>query len=105
MSTNDPSIDGSRTDVVIVGAGIVGLATGLRLLERRPDLGVLVIEKESEVAVHQTGHNSGVLHSGLYYAPGTRKAATCRRGKALLEAWCSARGVPFQIGRASCRER
>lgn len=97
MSTNDPSIDGSRTDVVIVGAGIVGLATGLRLLERRPDLGVLVIEKESEVAVHQTGHNSGVLHSGLYYAPGSLKATTAVAGRTAMVEFCERHHIPHDV--------
>jgi len=72
-------------DIVVVGAGIVGLATARELLLRHPDLRLLVVEKESEVAAHQTGHNSGVLHSGLYYTPGSLKARLCRSGKALLE--------------------
>ena len=72
-------------DIVVVGAGIVGLATARELLLRSPALRLLVVEKESEVAAHQTGHNSGVLHSGLYYTPGSLKARLCRSGKALLE--------------------
>ena len=72
-------------DIVVVGAGIVGLATARDLLARHPEVRLLVVEKESEVAVHQTGHNSGVLHSGLYYSPGSLKARLCRSGKALLE--------------------
>ncbi len=72
-------------DIVVVGAGIVGLATARELLLRSPSLRLLVVEKESEVAAHQTGHNSGVLHSGLYYPPGSLKARLCRSGKALIE--------------------
>jgi L-2-hydroxyglutarate oxidase LhgO len=85
-----------RRDVVIVGAGIVGLATAYRLLEARPDLRVTVVEKEAEVATHQTGHNSGVLHAGLYYAPGSLKARLCREGKVELEAFAEARGIPLE---------
>jgi (S)-2-hydroxyglutarate dehydrogenase len=68
--------------VIVIGGGIVGLATAYRLLEARPDLRVTVVEKEAELATHQTGHNSGVLHAGLYYAPGSLKARLCREGKA-----------------------
>src|SRR6185437_7188135 len=66
--------DDGRLDGVIVGAGIVGLATALRLLEARPGLRLEVIEQEAEPARHQSGHNSGVVHAGLYYAPGSLKA-------------------------------
>jgi L-2-hydroxyglutarate oxidase len=82
-------------DVAVVGGGIVGLATAKALLARRARR-VVVLEKESDVAVHQTGHNSGVIHSGLYYKPGSLKADTCTRGRALLEAFCEARGVRFE---------
>ena len=85
-----------RADVAVIGAGIVGLATALRLLEQRPDLRVVLLEKESTVASHQTGHNSGVLHAGLYYQPGSLKARLCREGKAELEAYCEAHGVPIE---------
>ena len=85
-----------RADVAIIGAGIVGLATALRLLEQKPDLRVVLLEKESTVASHQTGHNSGVLHAGLYYQPGSLKARLCREGKADLEAYCEAHGVPVE---------
>jgi L-2-hydroxyglutarate oxidase len=83
-------------DVVIVGGGIVGLATALRLLEERSDLRVTVVEKEAELATHQTGHNSGVLHAGLYYAPGSLKARLCREGKAELEAFAAAHAIPVE---------
>ena len=85
-----------RADVAIIGAGIVGLATALRLLEQRPELSVVVLEKEATVASHQTGHNSGVLHAGLYYQPGSLKARLCREGKADLEAYSEAHAVPIE---------
>ena len=84
-----------RADVAVIGAGIVGLATALRLLEQRPDLTIVVLEKEATVASHQTGHNSGVLHAGLYYQPGSLKARLCREGKAELEAYCESHDVPI----------
>jgi L-2-hydroxyglutarate oxidase LhgO len=87
---------GDRSDVLIVGGGIVGLATAYRLLEARPDLRLTLVEKEAELATHQTGHNSGVLHAGLYYAPGSRKAELCREGKADLEAFATAHDIPFE---------
>lgn len=83
------------TDVVIVGAGIVGLATALCLLDRLPDLRVTVLEKELEVAMHQTGHNSGVVHAGIYYAPGSLKARLCAEGKRDLEAFAERHGIPL----------
>jgi len=83
-------------DVAIIGGGLVGLATALRLLESRPALRLTVIEQETELAVHQSGHNSGVIHAGLYYPPGSLKAALCREGKADLEAFCEVHGIPFQ---------
>ena len=85
-----------RADVAIIGAGIVGLATALRLLEQKPDLRVVLLEKEATVASHQTGHNSGVLHAGLYYQPGSLKARLCREGKVDLEAYCEAHDVPVE---------
>lgn len=83
-------------DVAIVGGGIVGLATAVRLLEARPSLHVRVLEREPQVGLHQTAHNSGVIHAGLYYAPGSLKARLCREGKTALEAFCEARDIPFQ---------
>ncbi|XP_072511752.1 L-2-hydroxyglutarate dehydrogenase, mitochondrial [Notamacropus eugenii] len=83
-------------DVVVVGAGILGLAAARALLLRRPRLRVLVLEKEAGVARHQTGHNSGVIHSGIYYTPGSLKARLCVRGAGLLYAYCDQRGLPYR---------
>lgn len=85
-----------RFDLAIVGGGIVGLATARQLLREKPGLRLAVVEKESGVAAHQTGHNSGVLHAGLYYAPGSKKALLCREGKKALEAFAAERGIPFE---------
>src|SRR5947207_3337401 len=86
-----------RTDIVIVGGGIVGLATAYRLNRQFPKLGIVVLEKEAEVAAHQTGHNSGVLHSGIYYKPGSLKAVNCREGKRALEEFCAVEGIAYEI--------
>lgn len=85
-----------QCDVVVVGGGIVGLATADQLLASRPDLRIAVLEKEPELATHQSGHNSGVLHAGLYYAPGSLKARLCREGKALIEEFAERHGIPFE---------
>jgi L-2-hydroxyglutarate oxidase len=85
-----------RSDVVVVGAGIVGLASARQLLLLRPSLKVTVVDKEATVAAHQTGHNSGVLHAGVYYEPGSRKAVMCRSGKARLETFATEHGIPFE---------
>jgi L-2-hydroxyglutarate oxidase LhgO len=84
-----------RVDIAIIGAGIVGLATALRLLEARPDLRLTVLEGEDRVAAHQSGHNSGVVHAGLYYVPGSQKALLCSEGKALLERYSEAHEIPI----------
>jgi L-2-hydroxyglutarate oxidase len=91
-----PLMAGRAADAVIVGAGIVGLATSLALLERKPGAVVVVLEKEPILAAHQTGRNSGVIHAGLYYKPGSLKAAMCLRGRGLLERFCQEHGVPFE---------
>ena len=82
-------------DFCVIGAGIVGLATAVELSERTPGASILVLEKEAGIARHQTGHNSGVIHSGLYYKPGSLKADLCRRGAAATKAFCAAHGIPF----------
>lgn len=83
--------------VIIIGAGIVGLATAYQFQRTHPGTPVVVLEKEPVVAAHQTGRNSGVIHSGIYYKPGSLKATNCRRGKAMLEDFCREHGVPFDI--------
>jgi L-2-hydroxyglutarate oxidase LhgO len=83
-------------DVAVVGAGIVGLAAALAITERRPDWRVVVLDKEDRVGAHQTGHNSGVIHAGLYYRPGSLKANTCRRGVALLFRFCDEHDIPYE---------
>lgn len=83
-------------DVAIIGGGIVGLATTYRLLAARPSLRLIVLEKEPELASHQTGHNSGVLHAGLYYAPGSARARLCREGKLELERFAAEHGIPCE---------
>jgi L-2-hydroxyglutarate oxidase len=84
-----------QTDVLVIGAGAVGLATAYELLNAGVPH-VTVVEKEATVARHQTGRNSGVLHSGIYYEPGSMRAETCRRGKAMMEAFCEQAGVAFE---------
>jgi L-2-hydroxyglutarate oxidase LhgO len=78
----------------VVGAGIIGLAVARRLGELRPDATVTVLDKEHAIATHQTGRNSGVVHAGIYYAPGSLKAQLCRRGVELLRGYCAERGIP-----------
>lgn len=79
----------------VVGGGIVGLATARELARRRPDSEVVVLEKEPRVGLHQTSHNSGVVHAGLYYPAGSLKARLCARGRVLLERFCLDQGIPF----------
>ena len=83
-------------DVIIVGGGIVGLATAFRLLEARPQLKILLLEKEAKLAAHQTGNNSGVLHSGLYYKPGSEKAKLSVSGLREMVAFCREHGVAHE---------
>jgi L-2-hydroxyglutarate oxidase len=85
-----------KADVAIVGGGIVGLATAYQISERHPQLSICVLEKETKVAQHQSGRNSGVLHSGIYYKPGSLKARNCREGKLAMERFCEAHGNPFE---------
>ncbi|MEV0616389.1 L-2-hydroxyglutarate oxidase [Nonomuraea sp. NPDC050404] len=79
----------------IVGAGILGLAIGREITRRRPGSRVVVLEKEDRVAAHQTGHNSGVVHAGIYYPPGSLKARLCGRGAGLLREYCAERALPY----------
>ena len=85
----------------VVGAGIIGLAVARRLQQLRPDAILTVLEKEHEIALHQTGRNSGVVHAGIYYAPGSLKAELCRRGVGLLRDYCAERGIPTRSAASS----
>ena len=82
-------------DYCVVGGGIVGLATAIALLQRNPGASLVLVEKETALATHQTGHNSGVIHSGIYYAPGSLKADLCKRGERATKAFCTEHGIPF----------
>jgi len=84
-------------DVVVVGGGIIGLATSMKLTQDFPNLKVAVLEKEKEVAQHQTGHNSGVIHAGIYYAPGSQKANFCSTGGKLLRDFCDEYGIAYDM--------
>lgn len=84
-------------DFCVIGGGIVGLATALKLSDAHPGAAILLIEKESAVGRHQTGHNSGVIHSGIYYAPGSFKADLSRRGAAATVAFCREHTLPFEV--------
>jgi L-2-hydroxyglutarate oxidase len=84
-------------DIIIVGGGIVGLATAYKLTQKLPDKSILVLEKENEVAKHQTGHNSGVIHSGIYYKPGSYKAINCVAGRRELVAFAKEHHIPHDI--------
>ncbi len=84
-------------DIVIIGGGIIGLATGLKINQANPNLKVVILEKEDEIAKHQTGNNSGVIHSGLYYKPGSLKATNCISGYKELLAFSDQHGIPYDI--------
>ena len=83
-------------DIAIIGGGIVGLATAYQLLRRRPGLRLTLLEKEADLATHQSGHNTGVIHAGIYYKPGSLKARLCREGKAELERFADEHAVPWR---------
>jgi L-2-hydroxyglutarate oxidase len=95
--TRPPAADRHRrTEVLVVGAGIVGLATARAILVRRPGTTVTVVDKELGPGRHQSGHNSGVLHAGVYYAPGSAKARLCGAGRQAMVAYCAAAGIDLQ---------
>lgn len=85
----------SPTSYAVVGGGILGVAIARRILQQQPDADVTVLEKEPELATHQTGHNSGVVHAGLYYVPGSLKARLCRRGVHLLQEFCAGHELAY----------
>jgi (S)-2-hydroxyglutarate dehydrogenase len=91
-----PANPSDRADLVVIGGGILGLATAREMQRRRPGIRVVVLERETSLGAHQSGHNSGVVHAGLYYVPGSLKARLCREGKAALEAYCAEKGIPVQ---------
>lgn len=84
-------------DFIIIGGGIVGLATSLHLLQINPTLKIIILEKENEIAKHQTGNNSGVIHSGIYYKPGSLRATNCLRGYKMLLDFCDENNIPYDI--------
>lgn len=86
-----------RYDVIIAGAGIVGLATALQLQRKRPGARIAVLEKENQVAAHQSSHNSGVIHSGIYYRPGSLRALNCKRGYDLMLHFCQENQIPHEV--------
>ena len=86
-----------KFDLCVIGGGIVGLSTAYQLSLRYPWLSLAVIEKESQLAKHQTGHNSGVLHTGIYYKPGSLKAINCRNGKKAIEQFCREQGIEHEL--------
>ena len=85
----------ARCDTVVVGGGIIGLATTMALIDRGRE-SIVVLEAEDRIAAHQTGHNSGVIHAGLYYRPGSLKARLCREGREALYRFCATEGVPHR---------
>jgi L-2-hydroxyglutarate oxidase len=93
----NPNVLFALYDLLVIGGGIVGMATALRLKQSRPHLKVCVMEEERNLAQHQTGHNSGVIHSGIYYKPGSLKALNCIRGYQQLLAFCDAHQVPYKL--------
>lgn len=84
-------------DYVIIGGGIVGLSTGYALIQQYPQIKLAVLEKEDSLACHQTGHNSGVIHSGIYYKPGSLKARLSKEGGELLRAFCDEHAIPYEM--------
>jgi L-2-hydroxyglutarate oxidase len=85
------------TDIIIIGGGIVGLATAYNLTKQHPDKTITILEKENMLAFHQSGRNSGVLHTGIYYKPGSLKAKNCRAGKMLMEAFCREEKIDYKL--------
>lgn len=84
-------------DYCVIGGGIVGLATAMRILQRQPGASLLLLEKEASLGRHQTGHNSGVIHAGIYYPPGSLKAELCRKGAQATKDFCTEHAIPFEV--------
>ena len=84
-------------DVIIIGGGIVGLSTAYQILKKKPNIKLLTLEKESSLGIHQTGHNSGVIHSGIYYKPNSLKAKNCRDGIKMLKGFCDENDIKYEI--------
>ena len=89
--------ESTEFDIVVIGGGIVGLASAYKIMLSHPELRIVVLEKEEKVATHQTGHNSGVIHSGLYYTPGSNKAVTCVKGRKELVEFAKKHKIPYEI--------
>jgi len=83
-------------DIIVIGGGIVGTATAMKILQQKPQLKLLLIEEENSLAPHQTGNNSGVIHSGLYYKPGSLKAQNCVKGRMLMHQFCDENGIKYE---------
>ena len=96
MEMDSNSAKGKNMKIVIIGGGIVGLATAHALIEKFPAFKITLLEKESTLAAHQTGNNSGVVHSGIYYKPGSLKAKNCVEGKLKLIEFCNKHNIPYE---------
>ncbi len=96
MTAASPETSSNQFDVAIIGAGIVGLAVARELLLHYPGLRMVILEREHEIARHQSGHNSGVIHSGIYYLPGSLKARLCVEGAELMYAFCNQYSIPYE---------
>jgi len=90
-------MDSNSFDLTVIGGGIVGLATAMEVTERYPEIRLLLLDKENQLAKHQTGHNSGVIHSGIYYKPGSIKAQTCVAGRKALLEFCDRHAIPYDL--------
>lgn len=90
-------MEDGQYDIAVIGGGIIGLATARALVRKHAGLDVAVVEKEAEVGLHQTGHNSGVVHAGIYYAPGSQKAGFCWTGSTKLRRYCDGRSIPYKM--------
>ena len=95
-ATKNPATHTEPYDYIIIGGGIVGVSTAWQLKQRQPDARILLLEKEADFAQHQTGHNSGVIHAGVYYAPGSLKAKLCKEGVAATIDFCRQHSLPYE---------